>query len=167
MAAQTNGYVFSDFACLPFELLGLHFTIYFSGKGGISAILARYHMKTRQNGCETPSAILSRKGITPYGGVSRTGLLSPTSLRLTWVRTKTTENQKDAPQKNYDYTHCERAGPAQGQDSQNRVGHYIEKSGGLILMLYLSLQKNDVTWPGPLHHKILSELFMQSCLRGM
>ena len=35
---------------------------------GISAILARYHMKTRQNGCDTPSAILSRIGIARYGG---------------------------------------------------------------------------------------------------
>ena len=30
-------------------------------KGGISAILARYPMKTRQNACDTPSEILSRK----------------------------------------------------------------------------------------------------------
>ena len=34
----------------------------------ISAILARYHLKTRQKGCDTPSAILSRKGIARYGG---------------------------------------------------------------------------------------------------
>ena len=32
-------------------------------KGGISAILARYHMKTRRNACDTHFAILSRKGI--------------------------------------------------------------------------------------------------------
>ena len=43
---------------------------------GISAILARYPMKTRQMGTIPPSAILSRKGILRYGGVSRTGLLS-------------------------------------------------------------------------------------------
>ena len=46
-------------------------------KKGISAILARYPMKTRQMGAIPPSAILSRKGITRYGGVSRTGPLSP------------------------------------------------------------------------------------------
>ena len=45
-------------------------------KRGISAILARYHMKARQMGAIPPSAILSRKGIARYGGVSRTGLLS-------------------------------------------------------------------------------------------
>ena len=42
-------------------------------KRGISAILARYPMKTRQMGAIPPSAILSRKGIARYGGVSRTG----------------------------------------------------------------------------------------------
>ena len=45
-------------------------------KRGISAILARYPIKTRQMGVIPPSAILSRKGIARYGGVSRTGLLS-------------------------------------------------------------------------------------------
>ena len=44
-------------------------------KMGISAILARYPMKTRQMGALPPSAILSRKGIARYGGVSRTGPL--------------------------------------------------------------------------------------------
>ena len=43
--------------------------------GGSSAILARYPMKTRQMGAIPPSAILSRKGIARYGGVSRTGPL--------------------------------------------------------------------------------------------
>ena len=43
---------------------------------GISAIPARYPMKTRQMGAIPPSAILSRKGIVRYGGVSRTGPLS-------------------------------------------------------------------------------------------
>ena len=33
-------------------------------------------MKTRQRGAILPSAILSRKGIARYGGVSSTGLLS-------------------------------------------------------------------------------------------
>ena len=42
-------------------------------KRGISAILARHPMKTRQMGAIPPSAILSRKGIARYGGVSRTG----------------------------------------------------------------------------------------------
>ena len=42
---------------------------------GISAILARYPKKTRQMGAIPPSAILSRKGIARYGGVSRTGPL--------------------------------------------------------------------------------------------
>ena len=46
-------------------------------KRGISAILARYPMKTRQMGVIPPSAIRSRKGIARYGGgLSRTGLLS-------------------------------------------------------------------------------------------
>ena len=36
-------------------------------------------MKTRQMGAIPPSAILSRKGIAPYGGVSRTGPLSEIS----------------------------------------------------------------------------------------
>ena len=44
-------------------------------KRGISAILARYPMKTRQMGAIPPSAILSRKGIARYGGVFRTGPL--------------------------------------------------------------------------------------------
>ena len=44
-------------------------------KRGISAILARYPMKTRQMGAIPPSAILSRKGIARHGGVSRTGPL--------------------------------------------------------------------------------------------
>ena len=35
---------------------------------GISAILARYPMKTRQMGAIPPTAILSRKGIARYGG---------------------------------------------------------------------------------------------------
>ena len=42
---------------------------------GISAILARYTMKTRQMGAIPPSAILFRKGVARYGGVSRTGPL--------------------------------------------------------------------------------------------
>ena len=37
-------------------------------KRGISAIPARYPMKTRQMGAIPPSAILSRKGIARYGG---------------------------------------------------------------------------------------------------
>ena len=44
-------------------------------KRGISAILSRYPMKTRQMDVIPPSAILSRKGIARYGGVSRTGPL--------------------------------------------------------------------------------------------
>ena len=43
---------------------------------GISAILARYHRKTRRMGAIPPSAILSRKGIARHGGVSCTGPLS-------------------------------------------------------------------------------------------
>ena len=50
-------------------------------KRGISAILARYPMKTRQMGPIPPSAILSRKGIARYRGVSRTGPLSPLPFR--------------------------------------------------------------------------------------
>ena len=49
-------------------------------KRGISAILARYPMKTRQMGAIPPSAILSRQGIARYGGVSRTGPLSEYAL---------------------------------------------------------------------------------------
>ena len=45
-------------------------------KRGISAILARYTMKTRQIGAIPPSEILSRKGIARHGGVSRIGPLS-------------------------------------------------------------------------------------------
>ena len=37
-------------------------------KRGISAILARYPMKTRRTGAIPPSAILSRRGIARYGG---------------------------------------------------------------------------------------------------
>ena len=37
-------------------------------KRGISAIPARYPMKTRQMGAIPPSAIVSRKGIAPIGG---------------------------------------------------------------------------------------------------
>ena len=44
-------------------------------KRGISALLARYPMKTRQTGAIPPSAILSRKGVARYWGVSRTGPL--------------------------------------------------------------------------------------------
>ena len=44
-------------------------------KRGISAILARYPMKTRQMGAKPPFAILSRKGIARYRGVSRAGPL--------------------------------------------------------------------------------------------
>ena len=46
-------------------------------KKGISAILARYPVKARQNACDTPSAILSRKGIARYGGggINRIGPL--------------------------------------------------------------------------------------------
>ena len=42
-------------------------------QSGISAIRARYPMKARQMGAMPPSAILSRKGISRYGGVSRSG----------------------------------------------------------------------------------------------
>ena len=45
-------------------------------KRGISAILARYPMKTRKKRAIPPSAILSRKGIARYGRVSRAGPLS-------------------------------------------------------------------------------------------
>ena len=51
-------------------------------KRGISAILARYPVKTRQMGAIPPSAILSRKGIARYGGVSRTGPLRSSGHRV-------------------------------------------------------------------------------------
>ena len=55
-------------------------------KRGISAILARYPMKTRQMGAIPPSAILSRKGIARYGGggLSRTDKLKY-SQRIIYV----------------------------------------------------------------------------------
>ena len=53
-----------------------------SHKRGISTILARYPMKTRQMGAIPPYAILFRKGIVQYGGVSRTGPLSPAVLKI-------------------------------------------------------------------------------------
>ena len=49
-------------------------------KRGISAILARYSLKTRQMGAIPPSAILSQMGIARYGGVSRTGPLRTNPL---------------------------------------------------------------------------------------
>ena len=45
-------------------------------KRGISAILARYPRNQGKMRAIPPSAILSRKGIARYGGVSRVGLLS-------------------------------------------------------------------------------------------
>ena len=51
-------------------------------KRGISAILARYPMKTRQMGAIPPCAIQSQKGIARYGGVSRTG---PLRWRPAWA----------------------------------------------------------------------------------
>ena len=39
-------------------------------KRGIQAILVRDHMKTRKNGCDTPSAMLSRKVLHDMGGIS-------------------------------------------------------------------------------------------------
>ena len=53
-------------------------------KRGISAILARYPRKARQMGAIPPSAILSRKGIARYGGVSRTGPLSTQPRGTRW-----------------------------------------------------------------------------------
>ena len=39
--------------------------------------------ENKANGCDTPSAILSRKGIARYGGVSRTGPLSTSQVHTT------------------------------------------------------------------------------------
>ena len=61
-------------------------------KRGISAILARYPMKTRRMGAIPPSAILSRKGIARYGGVSCTG-----PLRCKWTRPFWETDCKRAP----------------------------------------------------------------------
>ena len=55
-------------------------------KTGISAIFARYPTKTRQLGAIPPSAILSRKGIARYGGVSRTGPLRTGTATWSHVR---------------------------------------------------------------------------------
>ena len=60
-------------------------------KKGISAMRARYRrypMKTMQIACDTPSAILSRKGIARYGGASRMGCIGPLPIKkdlLTWM----------------------------------------------------------------------------------
>ena len=62
-------------------------------KRGISAILPRYPMKTRQMGAIPPSAILSRKGIARYGGVSRIGPLSARFCRLRLINCWSTLNQ--------------------------------------------------------------------------
>ena len=51
----------------------------------ISALLARYHMKTRKNGCDATSAELSRKGITRYGRGSRGPLRLHTKHKQTPV----------------------------------------------------------------------------------
>ena len=40
--------------------------------------------ENKANGCDTPSAILSRKGIARYGGVSRTGPLRLHHLQFVW-----------------------------------------------------------------------------------
>ena len=65
-------------------------------KRGISAILARYPMKTRQMGAIPPSAILSRKGIARDGGVSRTGPLSTSPKKpftpCVWWKIEKTKN---------------------------------------------------------------------------
>ena len=53
-------------------------------KRGISAILARYPIKTRQIGAIPPSAIRPRKGIARYGGVSRIGSLRGGSGAFSW-----------------------------------------------------------------------------------
>ena len=72
-------------------------------KRGISAILARYPMKTRQMGARPPSAIVSRKGIARYGGVSRTGPLPFPTLVVVfgtlgvWKGGCATERIKHAP----------------------------------------------------------------------
>ena len=44
---------------------------------GISALLARYHMKTRQMGAIPPLRYYLEKVLRDMGGVSRTGPLSP------------------------------------------------------------------------------------------
>ena len=52
-------------------------------KGVSQRCFARYPMKTRQSGAIPPSAVLSRKGIVRYGGVSRTGPLRIQRQRAT------------------------------------------------------------------------------------
>ena len=69
-------------------------------KGGISAILARYPMNTRQMGAIPPSAILSRKGIARYGGgislwAMRIVLSSRMQKRQGLLRVLSSENLKD------------------------------------------------------------------------
>ena len=54
-------------------------------KRGISAILARYPLKQGKTRVIPPSAILSRKGIVRYGGVSRIGPLPGTSKLLCFL----------------------------------------------------------------------------------
>ena len=67
-------YALWGFECLNMAKLGaiplaLAYALevqYHPYKRGISAILARYHMKTRRRARDVPSAILSRKGIARY-----------------------------------------------------------------------------------------------------
>ena len=55
-------------------------------KGYLSDTPARYPKKTRQKGALPPSAILSRKGIARYGGVSCTGpLRERAKMKSSWI----------------------------------------------------------------------------------
>ena len=66
---------------------------------GISAILLRHPMKARQMGAIPPSAILSRKGIARYGGVSHTGPLRVQLLGLSscWASVQKTADSRLSP----------------------------------------------------------------------
>ena len=60
-------------------------------KRGISAILARYPMKTRQTGCDAPLCDTISKGYCANRGLSRTWPLSPQIPKRHASRTKSTE----------------------------------------------------------------------------
>ena len=64
---------------------------------GISAILARHHLKTRQNVCDTPSAMPSRKSIARYGGVSGTGALKLCFVAFAALRGKSNLARQKKP----------------------------------------------------------------------
>ena len=67
-------------------------------KRGVSAILVRYHMKTRQEACNTPSVNLSREGVLRDMGVclsevAPVQLADPNGPKWTTLQAKMDENE--------------------------------------------------------------------------